>query len=111
VSQEDVRRVDAALLAYLRSAPFKGRLAYKPEKFVRQYAGFRRLGRPYVYINAFPSRDLLTFRVDATNKVVRSKVDPSKGLRFVCGGGDEEWGIEYDVRSRTFSGLRTNGGE
>ena len=46
VSREDVQRVDPALLAYLRSAHDKMTMAYKPEKFVRQYAGFRRWGRP-----------------------------------------------------------------
>jgi len=98
VSREDVQRVDTALLAYLGNAPGKTTLAYKPEKFVRQYAGFRRFGRQFIYVNAFPSDSLAL-----------SKEDPSKELLIGCDGGDVFWGIEYEVKRGTFGGLETNG--
>jgi hypothetical protein len=59
VSGEEVRRVDRALLAYLRTAHKEMAMAYQPEKLVRQYAGFRRGERPFIYVNAFPG-DMLT---------------------------------------------------
>jgi hypothetical protein len=98
VPPEDVQRVDAALLAYLRNAPGDKTLAYKPEKFTRQYAGFRKMGRRFIYVNAFPS-----------NESAHSKEDPSKELLIDCDGGDVFWGIEYDVQRRAFGGLETNG--
>ena len=99
VPRDDVQRVDRALLAYLRNAPSKTTIAYKPEKFVRQYAGFRRAKEHFIYINAFPSDHL-----------ARSKDDPSQVLSIGCDGGDIFWGIEYDVQRGTFARLETNGG-
>jgi len=98
VPRDDVQRVDRALLAYLRGTPSKKTIAYKPEKFVRQYAGFRRGKHQFIYVNAFPSDHL-----------ARSKDDPSKTLSIGCDGGDIFWGIEYDVQGGKFARLETNG--
>jgi hypothetical protein len=98
VPQDDVARVDQALLTYLRNATSKRTIAYRPEKFLRQYAGFRRGEHVFIYINAFPSDEL-----------AHSTIDPSKAFLAACDGGDLFWGIEYDVGSGTFAGLETNG--
>jgi hypothetical protein len=98
VSQDDVQRVDQELLTYLRNASSKNTIAYRPEKFVRQYAGFRRGTHPFIYVNAFPSDEL-----------AHSDTDPSKTFLGACDGGDLFWGIEYDVGSGTFARLETNG--
>ena len=98
VSREDVQRVDHALLAHLRTAHKKMTMAYQPEKFLRQYAGFRRGERPFIYVNAFPSEEMAF-----------SKADPSKGLFIGCDGGDLFWGIEYDVGRGTFDEFEPNG--
>jgi hypothetical protein len=98
VPRDDVHRVDRALLAYVRDTPSELAIAYRPEKFVRQYAGFRRGKHEFIYVNAFPSDHL-----------ARSKDDPSKTLLIGCDGGDIFWGIEYDVQSGTFARLEING--
>jgi hypothetical protein len=98
VAAEEVQRVDAALLAYLRDAPGEQTLAYRPEKFVRQYAGFSRMERQFIYINAFPSDHLQ-----------QMTEDPSQTLAIGCDGGDIFWGIEFDVQRRAFAELETNG--
>jgi hypothetical protein len=97
VPRDDVQRVDRALLAYLKNVHSKTTIAYRPEKFVRQYAGFRRGKEPFIYINAFPSDHL-----------AMSKDDPSQSLWIGCDGGDIFWGIEYDVQRGTFAEMKTN---
>ena len=98
VAAEEVQRVDAALLAYLRDAPGEQTLAYRPEKYIRQYAGFSRMERQFIYINAFPS-DHLRLMTE----------EPSQTLAIGCDGGDIFWGIEYDVQREAFAELETNG--
>jgi hypothetical protein len=97
VPREEVQRVDAALLAHLRAAHEGMTMAYMPEKYVRQYAGFRRWGRPFIYVNAFP-----------TDYLPRPRLDPSQLILTRCDGGDSFWGIEYDVRRGTFDAFETN---
>jgi hypothetical protein len=99
VSRDDVQRVDPALLEYLQTAPHET-IAYEPQKFVRQYAGFRRGKHRFIYINAFPSDHL-----------ARMGADPSEAKVFLiaCDGGDIFWGIEYDVERGTFARLEVNG--
>jgi hypothetical protein len=96
VSHDDVQRVDPALLEYLQTAPHET-IAYEPQKFVRQYAGFRRGKHRFIYINAFPSDHL-----------ARMGADPSKAFLIGCDGGDIFWGIEYDVERGTFARLEVN---
>jgi hypothetical protein len=73
-------------------------LAYKPAKYVRQYAGFRRGTRQFVYINAY-----------ATPHLPQREDPAASTLEIGCDGGDMFWGIEYDQLKRTFRNLEING--
>jgi hypothetical protein len=97
VSPQQVKQIDPALLSYMRTAFSWKTLAYKPEKYVRQYLGLRRGEHPFIYINAY-----IPFPRGAFE-------DPAKGLVIACDGGDAFWGIEYDLEWGTFSDLEVNG--
>jgi hypothetical protein len=98
LSAAEVAEIDRALLVHLSKGPATTTLAYKPVKYVRQYAGFRRGARQFVYINAYPSPPL------------PGQADPAaRALSIGCDGGDMFCGIEYDQLKRTFQNLEING--
>jgi hypothetical protein len=61
----------------------------------RQYAGFVRDGRRYVYGNFFPGK----------GKISRRERDQYAQM---CDGGPAYWGIVYDVETGEFSELAVN---
>jgi hypothetical protein len=98
LSPAEVGEIDRALLDYLSKGPVTKTLAFNPAKYVRQYAGFRRGRRQFVYMNAYPSRHL----PGPANPAARE-------LAIGCDGGDMFWGIEYDQQKRKFQDLEVNG--
>jgi hypothetical protein len=64
-----------------------------PSSYGRQYLGYNRGKRRFIYVNAF-----LRLSGDARSVYVRA-----------CDGGNLFWGIEYDVQSGLFGGLEING--
>ena len=98
LSPTAVDEIDRALLGYLAKGPVNATFAFRPEKYVRQYAGFRRGKKEFVYINAYPSPTLKLGAEDAR-----------KVMGIGCDGGDVFWGIEYDVVKRAFGHLEING--
>jgi len=95
LSDEEVSQIDAALLDYLRRPGISRTLVFPPERYGRQYLGFLRGSRRFVYVNAFPA-DFKACR--ATEYCA------------MCDGGPSFWGIEYDVASRRFEHLERDGG-
>jgi hypothetical protein len=76
----------------------------KPEDYLRQYVGFVIGGRKVIYVNG----------------VHRSYIEETKKLRipgsdwehqaiFVCDGGDDFFGAEYDVDTKSVANLLFNG--
>jgi hypothetical protein len=72
------------------------RLDLPASKYQRQYLGFLRGGRRFVYINVFPAHFLRAVR------------DSTKELPRMCDGGTITWGIEYDVEKRRFLAFAPN---
>jgi hypothetical protein len=62
--------------------------------FYRQYAGFIAGGRKLIYVNLFPSN-----------------VDPKWRSRavIVCDGGEQFWGVEFEVDTENFVNVAFNG--
>jgi len=88
--------IDAALLGHLRTSRLDKQLTMPVSKYQRQYLGFSRGEARFIYINAFPARYL------------RAKLDPTNEIPRICDGGALTWGIEYDMKTRTFSGFAPN---
>ena len=96
VPAKAIPEIDAALLKHLSSSRLYKELTFPASKYQRQYLGFLRGETRFVYINAFPARYLTAVR-DSTNELPR-----------ICDGGTLTWGIEYDVKRRTFSDFAPN---
>jgi len=104
-----IEELEKRLPSYLRQQKHAGH-ADKLPSYLRQYAGFTRKGRKLIYLNAFPT--------EMVDMLCRSGVKAASGdCRnhwrvegiFVCDGGDDFWGVEYDPESKMFSGLGFNG--
>jgi hypothetical protein len=88
--------IDAALMQHLRTSGLTKQLTLPPSKYQRQYLGFLRGESRFVYINAFPARYL------------RAVADPTSAIPRICDSGSLTWGIEYNMKKRTFSGFAPN---
>lgn len=86
---DDVAKLEAALPTIAEGSD--------PAAYNRQYVGFERDGRRYVYINAWPLS-------------APSPADPSREAMRVCDGGAQFWGAVWDPGSGRFSDLAGNGG-
>lgn len=71
--------------------------------FAFQYVGVVIKKRKYVYINAFPERELEEY------KKMSIVVDISKSPMIVCDGGPDYWGALFDIEAKTFNHLSFNG--
>jgi hypothetical protein len=89
-----VADIDRALLAFLRQGKSRA-TASALESYGRQYLGFFRKKRRYVFINAFPRYG------DVTPENAQGE------LQAVC---DDTWGVEFDVATQKFSRLLVDGG-
>lgn len=96
VPAADVAGVDAALLKHLHDSGLEKGLVLAPTKYERQFLGFRRGNRRFIYVNAFASRFL------------RAVGDSRKEIPRICDGGSLSWGIEYDVKRASFAHFAPN---
>jgi hypothetical protein len=86
-----VTELEARLADYLsRVKP-----ALRFQEYSRQYVGFTKDGRQYLYGNFFRS----------TSSVARASSEPI----IVCDGGESFWGVVYSLDSKTFEDIRFNG--
>lgn len=67
------------------------------ENYRFQYVGVIIKGKKNIYINAFPTEDLI-FEIDW-------RINPL----IVCDGGDSFWGVLYSLENNKFSKLAFNG--
>jgi len=93
VKQPDVERIDAALIRHLERTGLAENLRASPSAYGRQYLGYNRGYRRFVYVNAF----------------LRSSGDARSAYQGSCDGGDQFWGIEYDVKQKVFTDFEING--
>ena len=89
VSQSDVKWIDEALMQYLERTQLVKELRTPPSAYGRQYLGYNRGERRFVYVNAF----------------MRSSGDAKSTYVRWCDGGNQFWGIEYDMQQRIFTGF------
>jgi len=86
--------LEAKLIAFLKSQPSDvsppARTSYH-----RQYAGFVKAGRRYIYGSFYAAR----------GKMTQAERDRPIG---VCDGGPAFWGVVYDLESGEFSDLALN---
>jgi hypothetical protein len=89
-----IDELEALLVSYLRSTP-SGRSLRPLEQYHRQYVGFIKLGKRYIYgsFYAFP----FDSKREATEPIV------------VCDGGSSFWGVVFSVESKAFTDLSLNG--
>ena len=93
VNQSDVARIDEALILYLEKTGLANRLRVPPSAYGRQYLGYDRGERRFVYVNAF----------------LRSSGDARSTYQRWCDGGNQFWGIEYDMKQKAFADFEIDG--
>lgn len=71
------------------------------DKFGFQYLGVEIEGKKYIYINAFPIREVEVLK--------KENYDPSQKAVVVCDGGRYFWGVLFDIETMGFSLLAFNG--
>jgi hypothetical protein len=96
LDQAEVERIDSALMKHIVRGGLKSRLALAPDGYVRQYLGLVSQGRRFVYVNAFGVR--------AGEDMAKARSE----LAVWCDGGSLFWGVEYDLRTRSFLNFATN---
>ncbi|HET6230841.1 MAG TPA: hypothetical protein VFE05_12280 [Longimicrobiaceae bacterium] len=94
-SKDDIRKLEAALPAYLHGIKLPESDAPAGASW-RQYAGFIRNGRRLIYINAFPGPPL--YPGDYWHREAEA----------VCDGGAPYWGLVYDPQSNAFGEMQFN---
>lgn len=101
-SRQEVLSAERELEAYLSKPNCATRDTL--DHYFRQYIGFIRNGRRFLYVNALHDSVRNDFSV----------VGESPGWPLipivVCDGGDSFWGVEFDVEAQTFQNLECNGG-
>jgi hypothetical protein len=95
VSPAEVANIDGALFAFLRRQQMSADTVRSLAQYGRQYLGFFRGTRQYVFIHAFPP-DLRVAREDAETEVMA-----------VC---DNSWRVEYDVGAQQFANFAIDQG-
>jgi hypothetical protein len=93
VNQSDVERIDEALMQYLERQGLVKMLRSPLSAYGRQYLGYNRSERRFVYVNAF----------------MRSSSDTKSMYVRWCDGGNLFWGIEYDMQEKIFTGFEIDG--
>ncbi len=81
-------------MPFLKSTP-SGSAVLPLTRFHRQYVGFVKDGRRYIYGNFYtPYTDIKNEALHPVN---------------ICDGGKHFWGIVYSVETKSFSDLQFNG--
>ena len=100
-SPADVQRFERLLPAAIDAEfPFLGKLS-RPDRFVRQYAGFLRHGRPVIYVNGIGLRGgarELELGQDWRSRFVN-----------ICDGGRGFFGAVYDIQKDAIDSFVFNG--
>jgi hypothetical protein len=90
-SKDQIEQLESKLPAYKQELK---RPMTQLSSFYRQYAGFIAGGRKIIYVNLFPKR-----------------IDPDWRSRavMVCDGGEQFWGVEFEVNTGQFVNPAFNG--
>jgi len=86
--------IDAELLKHMRKSGLGERLPFSPRLYLRQYAGFVRDGMRLVYVNAI--------LVEKNSPMVE---EAQKSFPSSCSAISGFWGIQYDPKTKQFSGF------
>jgi hypothetical protein len=78
--------------------------ASKPEDYFRQYAGYVVGGRKFIYVNGV-DRGYIKFLLE--NHIPGA--DWEREAIVICDGGEDFFGAEYDVETRSLRNLSFNG--
>ncbi|MGH8225858.1 MAG: hypothetical protein ACRER1_06875 [Gammaproteobacteria bacterium] len=90
----DIAELEKRLVPFLKSTP-SGSAVLPLTKYHRQYVGFVKDGKRYIYGNFYtPSADI---KNEASRPVV------------TCDGGKHFWGVVYSMETKSFSDLQFNG--
>jgi hypothetical protein len=93
-SPEQIRQLETDLVPFLRTQKLPDGSPAVQQSW-RQYAGFVRVGRKLIYVNAFPGP---LYEGDYWKREAEQ----------VCAGGPAYYGLVYDPASRTFGEMRFN---
>jgi len=96
-STQEVTEPESLLESFLRTDP-TGKSVLPLDQYHRQYIGFMRGGKRFIYGNFYPAPTQITSRYDESTQPV-----------LVCDGGRRFWGIVFSVESKTFVDLAFNG--
>jgi hypothetical protein len=97
VPAKSVDAIDAELRLHLRKSGIDKALPFSFSLYVRQYAGFVRDGKRFVYVNA-----LLLEK--GSPMVEQAK----KGFPASCSSISGSWGIQYDTATKQFASFSKN---
>jgi hypothetical protein len=95
-SSGDVAELEARLEPFLKASS-SGRSALPLDQYHRQYIGFTKLGKHYIYGSFYSVPATFVSNYEATEPVL------------VCDGGSHFWGIVFSVDSKAFMDLAFNG--
>jgi hypothetical protein len=93
VNPSDIEKIDEALMHHLEGTGLAKKLRAPPSGYGRQYLGYNRGQRRFVYVNAF----------------LRSSGDTKSTYVRWCDGGNQFWGIEYEMQQKIFTGFEIDG--
>jgi len=94
-SKNEIKDVEAALPRFLTAN--RGMWRDSTPDFRFQYGALERGGKRFIYVNALP------ISTEDARQAWRREAD------VVCDGGPQFWGVEWDVRAKTFQNVRFNG--
>ena len=95
-SPGEVAELEARLEPFLKASS-SGREVLPLDRYHRQYIGFKKHGKHYIYGSFYAVPGALVANYEATEPVV------------VCDGGAHFWGIVFSVDSKAFMDLAFNG--
>ena len=95
-SPGEVTELEARLAPFLKAGP-SGREVLPLDQYHRQYIGFTKQGKHYIYGSFYTVPGAFVANYEATEPVL------------VCDGGSHFWGIVFSVDSKTFMDLAFNG--
>lgn len=104
-SAADIRQLEADAPGFLktRKPPVPGLMTGD----YRQYAGFLRDGRRFIYVSGIPADDILVLAAARPSRAERRRWQYEAVV--ICDGGPQIYGMEYDLETRQFSHLAFNG--
>ena len=87
VNPPDVEKIDQSLVQYLEITALTKRLRKPTSAFGRQYLGFSRGEKRFIYINAY----------------LKASGDTKSTYVKRCEASNQTWGIEYDMQQKVFA--------